>query len=92
MTDMMRWRHVDNVALVSDVDRVAVVALSQLEEPPVILTGTAAIIWEAVDGARDDEAIAARVAAVYEVPVDEIRDDVMTFLRHLATCQLLSRA
>ena len=92
MTDRLRWRHADNVALVSAADRVAVVDLSRLDEPPVILTGTAAVIWESVDGAGDDEAVAARVAAVYDVRVDQIRDEVLTFLQHLAACQLLSRA
>lgn len=92
MTELMRWRHADDVAMVSDVDRVAVINLSRLDEPPVILTGTAAVIWGAVDGTCDDDAVASRVAAVYEVRVEEIKDVVLTFLQHLAACQLLSRA
>ena len=91
MTGMARWRHADDVALVSDVDRVAVLNLSRLDEPPVVLTGTAAAIWDAVDGARDDETVASSVADLYGVPVDEIRHEVLTFLQHLASCRLLSR-
>src|SRR4051812_48543576 len=67
------------------------VTLAGRKAPPVLLTGTAARIWAAVDGARDDEAVASEVAARYDVPVEEIRTEVLTFLRHLASCQLISR-
>ena len=86
------WSHSTDIALVSDMDRVAVLHLSRLDEPPVVLTGTAAAIWDAVDGSRDDEGVVARVAERYDVPVGEIRHSVLTFLRHLASCQLVSRA
>ena len=65
--------------------------LGRPDEPPVVLTGTAAAIWDAVDGARDDEAVASSVADLYGVPVDEIRHEVLTFLQHLASCRLLPR-
>jgi pyrroloquinoline quinone biosynthesis protein D len=85
------WSHSTDIALVSEPDRVAVLRLSRLNDPPVVLTGTAAAIWEAVDGSRDDEGVVACVAERYAVPVDEIRNAVLTFLRHLASCQLVSR-
>jgi hypothetical protein len=91
MSSIPPWRHADEISHVQGAERVAIVTLSRLEDPPVVLTGTAASIWAAVDGARDDEAVACEVAARYDVPVEEIRTEVLTFLQHLASCQLISR-
>ena len=63
--------------------------LLHLDEAVPLLHG---VVDEAVDDARDEDAVVSRIAAVYEVPVDDIRDAVLTFLQHLATCQLLARA
>jgi Coenzyme PQQ synthesis protein D (PqqD) len=91
MTSTTPWRHAEEISLVEGVDRVAIVTLTRLEDRPLVLTGTAASIWAAVDGARDDDAVASEVAARYDVPVEQIRTDVLTFLQHLASCQLISR-
>jgi hypothetical protein len=91
MTATAPWRHADEISHVESAERVAIVTLSRLEDPPVVLTGTAASIWAAVDGARDDEAVACEVADRYDVPVEQIRTEVLTFLQHLASCQLISR-
>jgi len=91
MTSTTPWRHVEEISHVEGADRVAIVTLARLQDPPVLLTGTAARIWAAVDGARDDEAVASEVAARYDVPVEEIRTEVLSFLQHLAACQLISR-
>ncbi|MFL6135462.1 MAG: PqqD family peptide modification chaperone [Nocardioidaceae bacterium] len=85
------WHHARDIAVVAGSDRVAVLHLGRLEEAPMILTGTAAAIWEAVDGTGDDEAVASRVAARYDVEASDIRNQVLTFLRHLASCHLIAR-
>ncbi len=58
--------------------------------PPLVLQGTAGLIFvAAVDGGTPDDVLA-RVAALAELSPDDLRLDVLTFLDHLVTLGLLT--
>jgi Coenzyme PQQ synthesis protein D (PqqD) len=91
MTRPRTWRHADELAEVVTDGRVALLDLTRLNEPPVVLTHSAAAIWDAVDGRRDEDAVVTRVAEGFDVPAAEIREHVSAFLEDLASCHLLAR-
>ena len=59
--------------------------------PPLVLGGTAGLIFvSAVDGGTEDE-IVERVAATAGLDTDAVRPDVLAFLDHLVSRGLLTR-
>lgn len=86
------WRHKDEIAVVSSDNRAVVLDLDRLDLLPVVLTDTAAAIWEAVDGERGAEAVVSRVADEFEVNAEEVRAQVLAFLDDLAARDLIVRA
>jgi hypothetical protein len=56
------------------------------------LTATAAIVWEACDGAHTAAAMVAELATVFEAPSDVIERDVQALLGQLAEIGLLEPA
>jgi len=53
------------------------------------LTGTAAAIWQRIDGSRSRDALIAELAAEYEVSTDEMAADVDAFLAQLGAAGLI---
>ena len=86
------WRHKDEIAVVSSQGRAVVLDLDRLDLLPVVLTDTAAAIWEAVDGECGDEAVVSRVADEFGVDADEVRAQILAFLVDLAARDLIVRA
>ena len=62
--------------------RVVVQDLDRLGDPPLVLAGTAAEIWELLDG-RSADAVVAALAGVHDVAPEAIRPDVEEFLEDL---------
>ena len=86
------WRIGPEVAWVdSEPDRVAVLDLDRLDQPAVVLTETSAAIWLSIDGASTDEQIVTQVAAAYGVNPDDIREQVLAFLKDLEQRHLIVR-
>ena len=78
------WRRKDDVAFVdSGPERSAVLDLDRLDQPPYILNGSSAVIWQLVDGRRDRDAIVAAVAEFYEVEPMTVEQAVAEFLADL---------
>lgn len=88
------WAYSPDVAQTGPADgdgRYAVVDLSAPATPPRILAGPAALVWGAVDGLRDTDAVAAEVAEVVGLSPAEVRTDVEQFLDSLSAEGLLHR-
>lgn len=83
------WRRSDSLAQVPSEGRVAMIDLDRLADPPIVLEGTAAAIWAALDGHRTVAEVVATVAEEYAVPPDDIRGDVTAFVTDLAGRGLL---
>ena len=81
-----RWlRRPDDVAFVDDgADRVAMVDLLRLDDPPIVLEGTSAAIWRLLEIPRTISDVAAELATVYDAPRAEIEDGVRAFVTDLA--------
>ena len=86
------WRHKAEIAVVSSQGRAVVLDLDRLDLLPIVLTVTAAAIWQAVDGERGDEAVVSRVADEFEVDADEVRAQILAVLDDLAARDLIVRA
>jgi hypothetical protein len=85
------WHVGPEVAWTDGDGRVAVLDLDRLDQPPVVLTDSSAVIWLCIDGAAADEELVTRVAAEYEVNPDAIREQVLAFLGDLAQRHLIVR-
>ncbi len=83
------WRHARSLAVVESPDRVALVDLARLAEPPRVLEGSAAVIWQAVDGERTPAEVVRSVAASFEAEPGDIEVDVVAFLESLADAGLI---
>lgn len=85
------FAHSEDVAVVGEGDRVIVLDLNRLDRSPEALVGTAARIWQAIDGKRDETRLVADLAEQYDTTPDQIADDVRTFLTQLVTLSLVVR-
>ena len=85
-------RHADELAVVVGDQRIVVLKLDEPETPPLLLTDSAATIWESVDGSRDADGIVAHVAEQFGVEDTEIREHVLGFLDELLALDLLVTA
>jgi Coenzyme PQQ synthesis protein D (PqqD) len=85
------WLREPDLAAVASEDRVVVLRLTALERPPLILEGSAAAIWAAVEQPRTLEEIAAVVAAGFGSAPADIARDVARFLGLLEAEGLVAR-
>ena len=85
------WRHKDEIAVARSEKRAVVLDLDEMDPIPVVLTHTAAAIWQAVDGERDDEAVISRVAEEFAVDAYEVREQILAFLGDLSSRGLVVR-
>lgn len=84
MTEQV-WHVSADVACVqsADGDRVAVLHLEQ--DVPVILVGTAASVWNGLDGTRTETELIEFLARDYGTDAGAIEEDVMGLLHTLST-------
>jgi Coenzyme PQQ synthesis protein D (PqqD) len=85
------YAHSEDVAVVEDGDRVIVLDLNRLDRSPNAFVGTAARIWQAIDGTQDEEHLVAHLADEFDTTPEEIADDVRGFLTQLLTLGLVVR-
>jgi hypothetical protein len=90
MTDV--WMQSSSLAQVPSEGRVAMIDLDRLADPPMVLEGTAAAIWAAIDGRRTVAEVVDLVAEEYALAADDIRTDVEAFLADLAERGLVQPA
>ncbi len=83
------WRRAGGLAVVESTDRVALLNLDRLAEPPRILEGSAATIWWAVDGERATAGVVRAVASSFGMEPADVEADVVAFLGSLAAVGLL---
>jgi hypothetical protein len=55
-----------------------------------LMNESAAVIWEAIDGTRDEKQIAEIVAERYDMPVDDVMLDVRETIEALRDLKLLN--
>lgn len=84
------WQVSDNVACVQSPDggRVAVLHLEQ--DVPVILAGTAASVWNALDGTTAETELIEGLAREYGTDAAAIRGDVLALLQSLGSSGLIT--
>ncbi|PQZ87772.1 PqqD family protein [Arthrobacter sp. MYb227] len=85
----MHWIKSPRLAVVAsaEADRFAILHLDATQ--PIVLTGTGAAIWEALDQAETIRSISALLADAYEVDPAMIQPQIMDFLEQLATQSLI---
>ncbi|PPG42704.1 PqqD family protein [Pseudoclavibacter sp. RFBA6] len=66
-----------------------VLALDDRECKPLVLSGTASVIWDELDGVRSLRTIVADLAADYELDEQVIGDQVVAFVTQLLSARLL---
>ena len=81
----MMLDHQDGVALVHQL-------VQYIEQPPYILNGSSAVIWQLIDGERDLDALVRGVADFYEVAVVTVEQAVVAFVAELGGRGLVVRA
>ncbi|WP_320536364.1 PqqD family protein [Pseudarthrobacter sp. IC2-21] len=91
MTARLAWRRSTLVAEVrSGPCRIALLQLDAAQ--PVVLEGTAATIWELIDGERNEQAILAELEARFEDANDHMQAQVADFLANLQDQHLIEAA
>lgn len=88
---MMRVPRRRSAAPSRTIDGAAVVIQTRLAEVSM-LNATGTLIWQAIDGVRDETALAALVRANFEVDGDAAARDVAAFLDELARADLVEFA
>ncbi len=87
-----RWAIRTDVAWTDVAGRIAALPLAEPWSQPVVLGGSAEIIWRALgDGPADVGAVVARVAELAGVQAEAVADDVAGFLRELEREALVTR-
>jgi pyrroloquinoline quinone biosynthesis protein D len=88
----MIWRHSGHVAHVrtQTVRRVALLHLDANQ--PVVLEGTAATIWDLIDGQRTEQSIVAELQTSFEDQAGQMHAQVEAFLAGLAAQHLIEPA
>ena len=78
------WQHGPAVAEVASKDRVALLSMDELDAAPVLLTDTAAAIWQAIDGRRGLDEIVAATAAAFGADATSVAAGVESFVGDLS--------
>ncbi len=86
---MTVWRRGEGVAYVDREGRSALLDLDHLDRPPFVLEGSAAEIWQRVDGERDEQAIVAELVELYAEDPAVIGPAVHDFLADLHSRDLV---
>jgi pyrroloquinoline quinone biosynthesis protein D len=86
-----QWRVRTDVAFVNTGRSLVVLALSTAMPVPLSLEGTAAAIWNTIDGQRDTRDIATAVADAYDANPRVVLTEVTDFLRQLEEVNLIER-
>lgn len=88
----MIWHHCSEVAEVRTelTNRVALLHLDATQ--PVVLEGTAAAIWDLIDGQRTEQSILAELKAGFEDPEGQMQAQVEHFLASLEAQRLIEAA
>jgi len=95
MTDVLTsrvWRRSTAVAAVEHEDRVVALDLSSPAAPPVVLEGTAALIWHLLGEEDSEVRLVGLVARAFQVHPAHVRADVHAFLLHLNDLGLVTRS
>lgn len=92
--EIVRWqRRPDDLAFVDDgADRVAMVDLLRLADPPIVLEGTSAAIWRLLETPRTLDEITLLLSDLYAAPQAHIRAGVDAFVTDLAARGLAVQA
>ncbi|MET3721631.1 PqqD family protein [Arthrobacter sp. UYEF21] len=88
----MTWHRSRCVAEVraQSTNRVALLHLDATQ--PVVLEGTAATIWDLIDGERTEQSIVAELQTSFEDAAGQMQSQVEAFLASLAAQQLIEPA
>jgi len=85
----MIWRHGTLVAEVRTESEGRVALLHLDATQPVVLDGTAAAIWELIDGRRNQAELIAELEAAFEDSAGQLADQVEAFLASLEAERLI---
>ena len=85
----MIWHHSSHVAQVRNEHRTRVALLHLDENQPVVLEGTAATVWELIDGQRTEQSILAELEAIFEDQSGQMQVQVENFLASLEAQRLI---
>ncbi|MEO5314969.1 PqqD family protein [Pseudarthrobacter sp. CC12] len=88
----MIWHHSGYVAQVCTKPRARVALLHLDATQPVVLEGTAAVIWDLIDGQRSEQDIFAELEATFEVQSGQMQAQVEGFLASLEAQRLIEAA
>ena len=86
------WRISADVACVRSPDGGRVAVLNLEQDVPVILVGTAASVWNALDGTRTETELIEDLARAYGTDASSIRGDVVGLIHELSSSGLITRA
>ena len=92
MTRNVAWRHSTDVAQVRAESEHRVALLHLDAHQPVVLQGTAAVIWDLIDGSRTEQAIVAELQTSFVDESGQMEAQVAGFLAHLQKQQLIEPA
>ncbi|WP_255770732.1 PqqD family protein [Pseudarthrobacter sulfonivorans] len=92
MTTNVAWRRSADVAQVRTHSSNRVALLHLDANQPVVLEGTAATIWDLIDGRRDQSDVIAELEVTFEDATGQIHAQVEAFLASLAAQQLIEPA
>jgi hypothetical protein len=83
------WRHSCHIAQVRIDSACRVVLLHLDATQPVVLEGTAAVIWDLIDGCRDHTEVIADLEATFEDSSGQLASQVEAFLIGLEAQRLI---
>lgn len=86
------WRRSSDMAVVELEGRVVALDLSSPAAPPVVLEGTAAMIWHLLAEEDSEVRLVGLVARAFHVHPAHVRADVHAFLLHLSDLGLVTRS
>lgn len=90
-TRMPRYRRTDDLAWVGG-SRVVVLDLSRPDAAPIALEGSAAWMWDQLAEDTSAAALAYHAAHEFDADVEDLIDDVRSFLDQLTASGLLQRS
>lgn len=84
---------VQSLALVRDEETgdVTLLSLTDTDCKPLVLSGTAAVIWDELDGERTLRLVVSELAREYELDELVIGEQVLAFVTQLLDAQLLQK-
>ncbi len=85
------WGRREHVAEVASPGRVVLLDLEDPSPGPLVLEGSAAVIWDSVESGSTVSQVAEDVAGHFGVPVTEVEGAVRDFIADMAGRKLLVR-